>query len=65
MCRAKLQDQSHCPACHRPSAGFVLGVGAGCAILQWEGAEVRIELRARRFFCDADGCAQRVFTEQV
>ena len=33
--------------------------------LPWEGIAVGIELRVRRFFCDAADCPQRIFTEPM
>jgi len=59
------RDQSHCPACHRPSSRIHSWYRRRLSDLPWEGIEVRIELRVRRFFCDADVCPQRIFTEQL
>src|SRR5664279_4217354 len=33
--------------------------------LLWEGIPVRIELHVRRFFCDAENCGQKIFTERL
>lgn len=35
------------------------------ADLPWEGVAVTIRLRTRRFFCDADNCPKRIFTEPL
>ncbi len=58
-------DESACPSCHRRSSRIHSWYRRRLSDLPWEGVEVRIELRARRFFCDEDGCAQRIFTEQL
>ncbi len=58
-------EQSYCPACHRRSSRIHSWYRRRLRDLPWEGVAVRIELRARRFFCDADGCLQRIFTEQL
>ena len=58
-------DESACPACHRRSSRIHSWYRRRLSDLPWEGVEVRIELRARRFFCNEGGCAQRIFTEQL
>lgn len=59
------RDQSACPACHQRSSRIHSWYRRDLKDLPWKGIKVRIELRARRFFCDADDCAQRIFTEQL
>ena len=58
-------EQSHCPACHRRSSRIHSWYHRWLSDLPWEGIAVRIELRVRRFFCDADECPQRIFAEQL
>src|SRR5579859_3015625 len=59
------RNQSHCPACRQCSGRIHSWYRRRLSDLPWEGIAVRIELRVRRFFCDADGCPQRIFTEQL
>ncbi len=58
-------EGSRCPACQglsrRTHSWYVRRLGD----LPWEGIPVGIELHVRRFFCDKDGCGQRVFTERL
>ena len=35
------------------------------ADLPWSGLPVRLDLQVRRFFCDNQACAQRIFTERI
>jgi transposase len=58
-------QESRCPGCQltwrRTHSWYRRQLGD----LPWEGIPVRIELHVRRFFCDNDGCGQRVFTERL
>ena len=35
------------------------------ADLPWQGTRVRLAVTVRRFFCDAAGCARRIFAERL
>jgi|SRR5271169_5753626 len=54
-----------CPSCARPSYRIHSYYERGLADLPWNGIPVEIRLRTRRFFCDTDGCARRIFTERL
>jgi len=56
---------SCCPACQRISRRTHSWYSRRLGDLPWEGIPVCIELHVRRFFCDNDGCGQRVFTERL
>jgi len=56
---------SRCPLCRLVSLRIHSWYSRRLNDLPWEGIPVRIELRARRFFCDNDACSQRIFTEQL
>lgn len=58
-------EGSRCPACQRTSRRTHSWYNRRLGDLPWEGIPVGIELHVRRFFCDNDGCGQRVFTEQL
>jgi len=62
--RAAAQSQT-CPVCRRGSTRIHSRYLRHLSDLPWQGIPVRIELRARRFFCDTDGCRQRIFTERL
>src|SRR5712692_3669389 len=54
-----------CPGCARPSSRIHSFYERRLADLPWNGVPVKIRLRARRFFCDAEDCAHRIFTERL
>jgi transposase len=54
-----------CPRCSHSSYRVHSRYRRMIADLPWEGIPVRIELRARRFFCDSTDCDQRIFTERL
>ncbi len=56
---------SHCPVCGQQSQRIHSRYGRRLSDLPWEGIPVRIVLRTRRFFCDAKGCGQQIFTERL
>ncbi len=56
---------SACPMCRGTSRRVHSWYRRRLSDLPWEGIAVRIELRVRRFFCDAEGCGQRIFTERL
>ncbi len=59
------REGSCCPACQRRSERIHSWYRRRLRDLPWEGIPVRIELRVRRFFCDSEGCARRIFSEQL
>ena len=54
-----------CPACTSSSDRIHSYYERRLADLPWNGIPVEIRLRTRRFFCDTDSCAQRIFTERL
>jgi transposase len=56
-------EESVCPECRRASRRIHSRYSRHLKDLPWEGIPVRIELRVRRFFCDAENCGHRIFTE--
>jgi transposase len=56
---------SCCPVCQRRSDRIHSWYRRRLRDLPLEGISVRVELGVRRFFCDSDGCPQRVFTERL
>ena len=54
-----------CPECTRPSYRIHSYYERRLADLPWNGIPVKIRLRTRRFFCDTEDCAQRIFTERL
>ncbi len=59
------REGSCCPACQRRSERIHSWYRRRLRDLPWEGIPVRIELRVRRLFCDSEGCARRIFSEQL
>ena len=57
--------QNFCPQCHRSSTRVHSHYQRKLRDLPWEGIPVRIQLHVRRFFCDTEGCGQRIFTERL
>jgi len=54
-----------CPGCTQPSYRIHSYYERRLADLPWNGIPVEIRLRTRRFFCYAEDCAQRIFTERL
>src|SRR5208282_4185894 len=54
---------SVCPECRQTSRRIHSRYCRWLNDLPWEGIPVRIELRVRRFFCDAEDCGHHIFTE--
>jgi transposase len=54
-----------CPACGVTSGRAYSRYVRRVADLPWHGVAVRLELHARKFFCDDQGCSRRVFTERL
>lgn len=56
-------EGSRCPACDWSSRRRHSWYKRRLSDLTWEGISAGIELHARRFFCDNDGCGEHIFTE--
>ena len=54
-----------CPGCAQSSCRIHRYYERRLADLPWNGVSVRIHLQTRRFFCDAEGCSRRIFTERL
>jgi transposase len=54
-----------CPGCARPSYRIHSYYERRLADLPWNGIPVEIRVRTRRFFCDTEDCARRIFTERL
>lgn len=54
-----------CPGCGALSERVHSRYLRSVADLPWQGVSVRLELHARKFFCDDQGCPRRVFTERL
>ncbi len=59
------RSQAACPRCCSSSARIHSDYERKLADLPWNGIPVQVILHTRRFFCEALGCAQRVFTERL
>ena len=60
-----IQSQSLCPSCNKPSSRIHSRYQRQVADLPWQGATVRMELLARKFFCLQENCQQRIFCERI
>lgn len=54
-----------CPACGATATRVHSRYRRILADLPWQGARVRLAVTVRRFFCDAAGCARRIFAERL
>jgi hypothetical protein len=57
--------ESRCPACSQTSRPVHSRYFRQLHHLPWEGIPVSIELCVRRFFCCAEKCGRRIFTERL
>jgi hypothetical protein len=57
--------RAHCPVCGRRSARIHSRYGRAIADLPWRELAVRLEIRARKFFCDEPSCERRIFCERL
>jgi transposase len=62
---ATRQRAASCPRCHHISERIHSRYTRLVGDLPWHGIPVRLELHARRFFCDHDLCQQQVFCERL
>ncbi len=54
-----------CPLCGSASARTHSRYVRTLADLPWHGVAVSVRLSVRRFFCEAAGCARRIFAERL
>lgn len=54
-----------CPVCGHSSRRVHSRYWRTLADLPWHGKAVRVQLEARKFFCDAPGCQRRIFAERL
>src|SRR4030095_84959 len=57
-------ETSACPVCGFCSCHVHSQYGRTLLDLSWQGARVRIKLRARRFYCRSRDCHRKIFTER-
>jgi transposase len=53
-----------CPDCGQPAKRVHSGYRRRLADRPWNGIRVRLQLHARRWFCDHPECSRRIFTER-
>ena len=59
------REFSVCPDCHTASRRVHSRYFRKLRDLPWEGIPVLLHLQVRRFFCVAEGCPRRIFTERL
>ena len=59
------QRTACCPLCHQRSRRVHSRYERTLADLPWGASAVTIRLQVRRLFCDAPGCARRIFAERL
>jgi transposase len=59
------RPQAHCPECQQLSSHVHSRYQRSVTDLPWGEITVRLELQTRKFFCDNDGCRQRIFCERL
>jgi transposase len=59
------QRVAFCPICMQPTSRIHSGYQRTLADLPWAGMPVQFRLHVRRFFCQNDDCARKIFTERV
>jgi transposase len=56
---------ARCPTCGLASGRVHSRYTRSVSDLPWRGIAVKVEVRARRFFCDREGCKRRIFCERL
>src|SRR5579859_6411131 len=56
---------ARCPGCGSSSRRIHSHYAQRLEDLPWNGIALHLQLRTRRFFCAAEGCGQRIFTERL
>lgn len=56
---------ARCPVCQRPSSRAHSRYARTVHDLPWRGVGVAVRARARRFFCDNEGCERAIFCERL
>ena len=56
---------SPCPSCQYPSSRIHSRYTRRAADLPWHGISIKLELHARKFFCDQQACSRRIFCERL
>ena len=59
------RPQAHCPECQQLSSHVHSRYQRSVTDLPRGEITVRLELQTRKFFCDNDGCRQRIFCERL
>jgi transposase len=59
------QMEAACPGCSQTTRRVHSGYTRTVADLAWAGRRVRLQLRARRFFCPNATCTRQTFTERL
>ena len=59
------RERVPCPACGRPATRVHSRYRRILADLPWHETAVRLQVQARRFFCDEPDCERRIFAERL
>lgn len=62
---ASIQPTAKCPQCNEPSSSLKTRYLRRLADLPWHGVAVRLELHTRKFRCQNELCARKVFCERL
>jgi transposase len=54
-----------CPLCHQPTSRIHSRYTRTLGDLPWHGTKVRLQIRARRFFCTSADCPRKLFAERL
>jgi transposase len=65
MVVATSRSRAHCPQCQQLSLRIHSRYQRVVTDLPWGEITVKLELQARKFFCDNDECRQRIFCERL
>ena len=60
-----IAEEASCPACGQRARRVHSRYQRHVADLPWAGTPVRLQVKSRRFFCDAPSCGCRIFTERL
>ena len=65
LVESEANSSARCPVCGSPSERIHSRYTRSASDLPWRGIAVKLEVRARKFFCDERSCERAIFCERL